>query len=147
MWAFEIYVPLPSHILNEIMQKKILLIDAMGLIFRAYYAMIKSPRFTTKGLNTSAMRGLLALQHLVKRVRETEHRGGVKTFRGEPRTFNHGVIGSENQAHGIYQEDFFLHNLVQNMGRQRYIKFKCLQFPMNFSASAQDWEILCTFAA
>ena len=39
------------------MQKKLFLLDAMALIFRAYYAMIKSPRYTSKGLNTSAVLG------------------------------------------------------------------------------------------
>lgn len=39
------------------MSKKLFLLDAMALIFRAYYAMIKSPRVTSKGLNTSAILG------------------------------------------------------------------------------------------
>lgn len=37
--------------------KKLFLLDAMALIYRAYYAMIKSPRITSTGLNTSAMLG------------------------------------------------------------------------------------------
>ena len=37
--------------------KKLFLLDAMALIYRAYYAMIKSPRLTTNGLNTSAAFG------------------------------------------------------------------------------------------
>ena len=39
------------------MQKKLFLLDAMALIFRAYYAMVKSPRYTSNGLNTSAVLG------------------------------------------------------------------------------------------
>lgn len=39
------------------MQKKLFLIDAYALIFRAYYAFIKNPRFNSKGLNTSAIFG------------------------------------------------------------------------------------------
>ena len=38
-------------------QKKLFLIDAMSLIFRAYYALNKNPRITSKGLNTSAILG------------------------------------------------------------------------------------------
>ncbi len=38
-------------------QKKLFLLDAMALIYRAYYALIKSPRVTSKGLNTSAIFG------------------------------------------------------------------------------------------
>ncbi len=39
------------------MKKKLFLLDAMALIYRAYYAMIKSPRITSKGFNTSAILG------------------------------------------------------------------------------------------
>jgi len=39
------------------MNKKLFLLDAMALIYRAYYAMIRSPRFTSKGINTSATFG------------------------------------------------------------------------------------------
>jgi len=38
-------------------QKKLFLLDAMALIYRAYYAMIRSPRVTSKGVNTSAIFG------------------------------------------------------------------------------------------
>lgn len=38
-------------------EKKLFLLDAMALIYRAYYAMIKSPRISSKGLNTSAILG------------------------------------------------------------------------------------------
>jgi len=37
--------------------KKLFLLDAMALIYRAYYAMIRSPRATSKGVNTSAIFG------------------------------------------------------------------------------------------
>lgn len=37
--------------------KKLFLLDAYALIFRAYYAFIRSPRISSKGLNTSAMFG------------------------------------------------------------------------------------------
>jgi len=37
--------------------KKLFLLDALALIYRAYYAMIRSPRVTSKGLNTSAIFG------------------------------------------------------------------------------------------
>ncbi|MFC0875171.1 DNA polymerase I [Saccharicrinis sp. FJH2] len=38
-------------------EKKLFLLDAYALIFRAYYAFIRNPRVTTKGLNTSAIFG------------------------------------------------------------------------------------------
>lgn len=37
--------------------KKLFLIDAYALIYRAYYAMMRAPRVTTYGLNTSAIYG------------------------------------------------------------------------------------------
>jgi DNA polymerase-1 len=39
------------------MEKKVFLLDAYALIFRAYYALIRSPRITTKGKNTNAQFG------------------------------------------------------------------------------------------
>ena len=38
-------------------EKKLFLLDAFALIFRAYYALIKNPRITTKGRNTNAQFG------------------------------------------------------------------------------------------
>jgi DNA polymerase I len=39
------------------MAKKLFLLDAMALVFRAYYALIRNPRLTTKGKNTNAQFG------------------------------------------------------------------------------------------
>ena len=39
------------------MEKKLYLLDAMALIFRAYYALIRNPRVTSKGKNTNAQFG------------------------------------------------------------------------------------------
>lgn len=39
------------------MSKRLYLLDAYALIYRSYYAFIKNPRFTSKGLNTSAIYG------------------------------------------------------------------------------------------
>lgn len=43
--------------LSQDKEKKLFLLDAFALIFRAYYAFIKNPRINSKGLNTSAMFG------------------------------------------------------------------------------------------
>ena len=37
--------------------KKLYLLDAFALIYRAYFAFIKNPRINSKGLNTSAVLG------------------------------------------------------------------------------------------
>ncbi len=39
------------------MNKKLFLLDAMALIFRAYYALIRAPRISSKGKNTNAQFG------------------------------------------------------------------------------------------
>ncbi|MFL9481842.1 DNA polymerase I [Chitinophagaceae bacterium LWZ2-11] len=39
------------------MNKKLFLLDAMALIYRAYYALIRSPRITSQGRNTNAQFG------------------------------------------------------------------------------------------
>jgi len=39
------------------MAKKVFLLDALALIFRAYYALIRNPRLTSKGKNTNAQFG------------------------------------------------------------------------------------------
>ena len=38
---------------------KLFLLDAYALIYRAYYAFIKNPRYNSKGLNTSAILGFV----------------------------------------------------------------------------------------
>lgn len=39
------------------MSKKLFLLDAMALVYRAYYALIRNPRITSKGKNTNAQFG------------------------------------------------------------------------------------------
>ena len=39
------------------MKKKLFLLDAMALIYRAYYALVRSPRITSNGRNTNAQFG------------------------------------------------------------------------------------------
>ena len=58
--------PNPHH--NMETDKKLLLLDAYALIFRAFYAMIRSPRVTSTGIDTSAVFGFVnTLQDLLKR--------------------------------------------------------------------------------
>ena len=69
--------------------KKLLLLDAYALIFRAYYAMIRSPRITSTGIDTSAVFGFVnTLQDLLKREQPSHiavcfDPPGGKTFRHE----------------------------------------------------------------
>jgi len=58
--------------MDEKSEKKLFLLDAYALIFRAYYAFIKNPRITSKGLNTSAIFGfLLTLEEVLQKQKPT----------------------------------------------------------------------------
>jgi len=50
------------------MEKRVFLLDAYALVFRAYYALIRSPRLTSKGKNTNAQFGFTnALVELINK--------------------------------------------------------------------------------
>lgn len=52
--------------------KKLFLLDAMALIYRAYYALNRNPRITSKGLNTSAILGFAnSLYDILKNEKPT----------------------------------------------------------------------------
>ena len=68
--------------------KKLFLLDAYALIFRAYHAMKYSARFTSKGLNTSAIFGFVnTLEEILKKESPTHiavcFDPAGKTFRHE----------------------------------------------------------------
>ncbi|MBR4564658.1 MAG: DNA polymerase I [Paludibacteraceae bacterium] len=70
------------------MSKTLLLIDAYAMIFRAYYAFIRTPRMNSKGENTSAVFGFaITLDDLIRKIKPThigvafDPKGG--TFRHE----------------------------------------------------------------
>lgn len=53
-------------------EKKLFLLDAYALIFRAYYALIRSPRITSKGKNTNAQFGFTStLLDLINKEKPT----------------------------------------------------------------------------
>ncbi len=53
-------------------EKKLFLLDAMALVFRAYYALIRSPRITSKGKNTNAQFGFTStLLDLINKEKPT----------------------------------------------------------------------------
>jgi DNA polymerase-1 len=76
--------------------KKLFLLDAYALIFRAYYAFIKNPRVTSKGLNTSAIFGfLLALEEVLQKQKPTHI---AVVFDTPTPTFRHEMY-QEYKAH------------------------------------------------
>lgn len=76
--------------------KKLFLLDAYALIFRAYYAFLKNPRVTSKGLNTSAIFGfLLALEEVLRKQKPTHI---AVVFDTPTPTFRHEMY-KEYKAH------------------------------------------------
>jgi DNA polymerase I len=57
------------------MTKKLFLLDAMALIYRAYYALNRNPRFNSKGLNTSAVLGFANSLYDVLKNEQPTHIG------------------------------------------------------------------------
>lgn len=67
--------------------KRLLLVDAYAMIYRAYYAFIKNPRINSKGENVSAVFGfVVTLDDLLKRVRPTHL---AVAFDPHGKTFRH----------------------------------------------------------
>lgn len=56
MWR-SIWLHYLRNMISSEHEKKLFLLDAYALIFRAYYAFIRTPRINSKGLNTGAMFG------------------------------------------------------------------------------------------
>jgi DNA polymerase-1 len=82
--------------MTENQTKKLFLLDAYALIFRAYYAFIKNPRVTSKGLNTSAIFGfLLALEEVLQKQKPTHI---AVVFDTPTPTFRHEMY-KEYKAH------------------------------------------------
>ncbi len=63
--------------------KKLFLLDAYALIYRAYFALNKNPRINSKGLNTSAIMGFLNTLYEVLKNENPSHIG-VAFDLGEP---------------------------------------------------------------
>ena len=54
------------------MSKKLFLLDALALIYRAYYALIRTPRITSTGINTNAQFGFTnTLLEIIKKENPT----------------------------------------------------------------------------
>jgi DNA polymerase-1 len=82
--------------MNENNPKRLFLLDAYALIFRSYYAFIKNPRLTSKGLNTSAIFGfLLTLEEVLQKQKPTHI---AVVFDTPTPTFRHEMY-KEYKAH------------------------------------------------
>ena len=70
-------------------EKKLFLLDAYALIYRAYYAMIRNPFYTSDGRNTSAVYGFTNVLDEIMRKENPQYMAvcfdppGGDTFRHE----------------------------------------------------------------
>ncbi len=71
-------------------EKKLFLLDAYALIYRAYYAFIKNPRINSKGLNTSAIFGFTNTLHEIINLENPSHLAVV--FDPPGPTFRHKIF-------------------------------------------------------
>ena len=100
------------------MLKRLLLIDAYAMIYRAYYAFIRVPRMNSKGMNTSAIYGFVTtLEDLLKRVKPTHIAVG---FDPQGPTFRHEVYPEYKAQREQTPEDIriavpIIHDILQAM--------------------------------
>lgn len=66
--------------------KKLFLLDAYAIIYRSYYALIKSPRVNSKGLNTSAIMGFV---NTLNEVLDKEKADYIAVAFDHGKTFRH----------------------------------------------------------
>lgn len=83
--------------------KKLLLIDAYAMIYRAYYAFIKNPRINSKGLNTSAVFGFINIMEDAIRREQPTHVGVA--FDPKGKTFRHEAFEAYKQQREATPED------------------------------------------
>ena len=76
--------------------KKLFLLDAYALIYRSYFAFIRSPRYNSQGLNTSAMLGFINTLEQLLREQDPEYIAVV--FDVHAPTFRHEMY-KEYKAH------------------------------------------------
>lgn len=90
----------------EITEKKLYLLDAYALIFRAYYALIKMPRITRDGFNTSAIFGFVnTLEELLRK----EHPSHIAVcFDPQGPTFRHEASAEYKAERAATPEDIKL---------------------------------------
>jgi DNA polymerase-1 len=86
--------------------KKLFLIDAYAIIYRAYYAFIRAPRVNSKGLNTSAIFGFVnTLEDVLKREKPTHI---AVAFDPKGKTFRHEAFEAYKAQRESTPEDIKL---------------------------------------
>lgn len=88
------------------MEKKLVIVDAYAMIYRAYYALIRAPRTTSKGLNTSAIFGFCNFIDDVIRRESPTHIAVCFDPRGK--TFRHEAYPEYKAQRDAQPEDITL---------------------------------------
>lgn len=83
--------------------KKLLLLDAYALIYRAYYALIRTPRINSKGMNTSAVFGFVNTLEEVLRKEQPDYIGVAFDPKGG--TFRHEIYPEYKAQRDATPED------------------------------------------
>ena len=67
--------------------KRLFLLDAYALIYRAYYGFIKNPRINSKGVNTSAIFGFVnTLEEVLRKENPSVRLSDMKPMRNIKRS-------------------------------------------------------------
>ena len=69
--------------------KKLFLIDAYAMIYRAYYALIRTPRINSKGMNTSAVMGFVNILHEIMTKEQPDY---IAVAFDHGKTFRHDAF-------------------------------------------------------
>lgn len=88
------------------MEKKLFLLDAYALIYRSYYAFIKNPRVTSKGLNTSAIFGFV--NYLIEILQKEKPTHLAVAFDSSAKTFRHDKFPAYKANRDATPEDIKL---------------------------------------
>lgn len=100
-------MPVPrTHHRDQMDDKKLFLLDAYALIYRAYYALIRAPRITSAGFNTSAVFGFCNTLDEILRKEKPSHI--AVCFDPHGPTFRHEVYPEYKAKREAQPEDITL---------------------------------------
>ena len=85
------------------MENKLLLLDGMAVVYRAYYALNRNPRINSKGLNTSAVLGFTTTMYDLIRSQNPTHIGVA--FDLQAPTFRHEMFEQYKANRDAMPED------------------------------------------
>ena len=85
------------------MENKLLLLDGMAIVYRAYYALNRNPRINSKGLNTSAVLGFTTTMYDLIRSQNPTHIGVA--FDLQAPTFRHEMFEQYKANRDAMPED------------------------------------------